>query len=233
MIRNKPRNKRKKNNNKKVRSALQSRLTKTIMDKPTVRAVNTSVRVFAVNGQFYVGYSLSSSPSQVSPTFTFDIMSSLLASTEYVNLAKQYNFCKIRGVGVKITPSMGNNTDIASLPQIYVSVYGGGQNGSYTALSAFMSDNAVSFNPRATTNGLLTYYSLPGTIVGNQGYTIGGSNAWIATGSLTSSGVLNLLVGWNTNIAPQFISGAAYSAYAIAMLDVSIDCVFAGANISS
>lgn len=203
------------------------------MDKPTVRAINTSIRVFSVNGAFYVGYSLSSAPNQVTPSFTYDIIGNLVASTEYITLAKNFNFVKLRGVAIKISPMMGNNTDIASLPNLYVTCYGGSQNSSYTAASAFMSDNAVSFNPRATTAGLMVYYTLPGTIAGNQGYPIGGSDTWIATGSLTSTGVLNLLVGWNSVTPPQYISGAAYSAYGIANLDIAMDCVFGGANISS
>lgn len=208
-------------------------LNKTIMDKPTTRAINSSIRVFTVNGQYYVGYSLSSSPGQVSPTFQYDIIGALVANLEYTTLAKQFNFVKIRGVALKISPSMGNNTDIASLPNIYCTVYGGSQGTSYTVSSAFASDNAINFNPRATTSGLLVYYSLPGTIIGNQGYSMGGNDTWIATGSLISTGVLNLLLGWNTGTPPQYISGASYSAYGIASIDVAIDCIFAGANLSS
>jgi len=208
------------------------KMVKSIVDRITPRAVNTSISVYSINGPYYVGYSLSSSPSQVSPTFQYDIIGNLIAGAEYLSLQKDFNFVKILGVGIHISPSIGNTTEIASLPNFYTNVYAGTQ-GTYNVSSAFISDNAVVFEPRMMTQGIVAYYKLPETITGTNGYPVGGNKVWISTGSLSATGVLNLLLGWNTAIPPQYVSGAANSGYRIATIDISMDLLFGGATYAS
>jgi len=205
---------------------------KQIVNKTTKRSINTSFSIHSINGPYYVGYSLSASPSQVSPSFQYDIIGNMTAGSEYISLQKDFNFIKIHGVAVHISPSIGNTTDIASMPNIYLDVYVGTQ-GTYTVSSAFISDTAVVFEPRATNRGTRAYYHMPDVITGANGYPVGGNKVWIATGSYVNTGVLNLIVGWNTSLPPQYISGAANSGYRIATVDVSLDCTFGGAVFAS
>jgi len=205
---------------------------KEIVNKQTVRAINTSFSIYSINGPYYVGYSLSASAAQVSPTFSFDIIGNVIAGAEYLSLQKDFNFVKVRAVAIHISPCIGNATDIASLPNIYLDLYAGTQ-GTYTVASAFLSDTAVVFEPRTTTRGVVTKYSMPGSIIGTNGYPVGGKDTWIATGSYANTGVLNVIVGWNTSLPPQYISGAANSAYRIATVDVVLDCMFGGAVFAS
>jgi hypothetical protein len=166
-----------------------------------------------------------------------DIITNCVNTLEYQSLIKDYNFVKIKGVSVKISPACANNPAINSLPSFYINIVGGAQNGtpstSYTLASAYYADDSIQYPPANYMRGLSCYWGMPNMLIGQNGYPLGGTMVHIASGSLNSTSGLQLILGYNIAFPPNIdVALLSNASIMVATLDVALDCEFSAPTFS-
>jgi len=204
---------------------------RSLVSAQTNRKINTQYTVYGVqngvtNQSFY---SLSGSTSQIAPTLKEDLLADFLLSSEFQSLKSQFNFCKITSVSLVATGTLFQNSNVTDLPPLFVMV-SGGFSGSFAANSVALSDSALEVKLSSANNyGICIKYKMPKVLIGVNGYPIGGSDVWIGTNALASTGAITAGIGYLN--PPTWAAGASYNPV-VCRIDVYWDVTFGGPTIT-
>jgi hypothetical protein len=194
-----------------------------LMSPSVRRTINIQVPIYAIqNGSGVNMYSLNFNPSQASPTLNLDLINLIISTNEYIDLVKDFGFIKLDSIGLKMAPTVATSQFLDVLTPVFACITAGGLT-TYTADSAAASDASLELLLNSTNNrGIVKQYRLPGVCIGSSGYAFGGSQAWIAVTSYSSSANLKLLIGYKN--APTF--NTSTKTLMVATIDVAFNMQF-------
>ncbi len=218
------------NRNNRGNNLLKQPVSMGLMSPSVAKTINIQVPIYAVqNGSGVNMYTLNYNPSQASPTLQVDIINLAIASNEYIDLVKDFAFMKLKSIGLKLSPTVSTSQFLDVLTPIFTTVTVGGLN-TYTTDSAAASDSSVELLLNSTNaRGIYRNYTLPGVCIGSSGYAFGGSNAWIACTSYSSSANLKLLLGYKN--APTF--NTSTKSLMVAVVDIAFNMQFGCATFAN
>lgn len=223
-MRNKQSNRNRKRNNNKSKSIGSLKLYRNIIASKAVREINVAYPVYIYNtGVGSSVYTLASG----SATYDVNILTNIIASTEFSKMASAYQTFKFSAVRLRIVPAYINTALIATLPELYVDLV---PNLTTVGPSvATTSDNAMVCNLRsASNNGVSCTYGLPPILAGSSGYIVGGTSVWLPSNAYVASPELTLVLG--SLLSPTLVTVAA-SNYVVATIDVYAIMEFATPSI--
>lgn len=194
----------------------------TLVNNPIKKAINIQVPIFACNcSDGTLAYSFFGTTSSGSLSRSVDIITNLIASREYTDLIKAFQFIRLPGYRVRFVPtSTGSDGRIVDMPAFYLAPFVGTQTTSTT--TAAYSDIAMECMPSNMARPNERYYSLPPLAIGSNGYAIGGSSVYIQASAFAANANLFLLLGY-LNTA-QWTAGSSFAK--IGVIDIVADVEF-------
>jgi hypothetical protein len=189
-----------------------------------LRDINLQTQIFAryeTNGTGAT-YSFSSSAAQLG----IDIITQLIASSEFTDLQDQFAIYKIEGVRATLSSSMSPGvTAFQALPPAFFAM-NYGHSGSVSVTNIAKSDTALEFKLNALGSQKQSLsVGLPPMLFGANGYPILGTSVWFSTFAPVAAGTLALLMGWLQ--VPTFASTASNQNIPVAVVDIHVKIRFA------
>jgi hypothetical protein len=155
-----------------------------------------------------------------------DIITQLIASSEFTDLQDQFSIYKIEGVYATLSSSMSPGvTAFQALPPAFLTM-NYGHSGSVSVTNVAKSDTALEFKLNALGSQKQTLsIGLPPMLFGANAYPIMGTNVWFSTFTPVAAGSLLLLLGWLQ--VPTFASTASNQNVPVAVVDIHVKIRFA------
>jgi hypothetical protein len=193
-----------------------------LVNNPVKKAINIQVPIFACNcSDGTLAYSFFGTTSSGSLSRSVDLITNLIASREYTDLVRAFQFVRLPGYRIRFVPtSTGSDGRIVDMPAFYLTPFVGNQ--ATTVTTAAYSDIAMECMPSNMARPNERYYSLPPVAIGSSGYPIGGSQIYIQSTAFAANANLFLLLGY-LNTA-QWTTGSSFAK--VGVVDIVADVEF-------
>jgi hypothetical protein len=202
--------------------SLQSSAPMTLSFQPTRKAINLQYSLYACNcSDGTIAYSFFGTASSGSLSYKNDIINDMIASREYLDMAKAYALLRVLGFRIRVVPSgTGADGRIFDTPSCFVAPFIGTQTISYT--TAAYSDTSIEVMLSGMARAYERYYRIPPLLIGSSGYPVGGSTTYIATNQYATNANFYVIIGALSG--PQFSTGSMFTK--VAVVDIYMDCEF-------
>jgi hypothetical protein len=206
------------------RKPAQLKLYKPVISATTIRDINVQFVLYAIFNYTasLTMYSFSSSTSQTSPSLTQNILSAFQSSPEFTDLRDNYGFYAIDSLSICTSNNIFSSAVLASAPPIFYRV----TVAQTTATPEEVARSDTSVEARITNFSSMrtSVHPLPPLLLGSGGNPVAGRMVWLPSFTSSSTGLLNLQIGYITT--PDFV-GASSSAVKIMSIDVIVRTRFA------
>lgn len=222
-------------NRKTNRFALKTYKTISLIDRPVFRDVIVNS---VINANYHYlsstrTYSFVSTPS-ATPTFVENIFAKMLADSEYLKMKIDYNYMRVSGVNIRVTPISMNFSDIADLPNVYLLPSLRGTISGLNEIDVAKSDNAIPIKfSNFSSESYISRVIIPQIMQGSGGYSFGTSFWFDTASSIISNVQFQLFLG--SILSPSFVptTPAADVSRRVATVESIFTIQFGGPNITA
>jgi len=130
-----------------------------------------------------------------------------------------------------VVPTFTNSVSLTDLPPVFFNLLTGVASGPANTFAVARADNSMEVKMNsAGDRPTIRRFVFPKVLQGLGGYTLGGTDTWIASTSLASAAFMYVVLGY---LQPPAFTVATNTAIRVGILDCFVNVTFAGASYSN